>query len=103
MKRHQRNCRFSGNNMMAKYVDVTYVQSMTREGVEYRIMVNPDSGHLTCSCPSFKFQRKEIEDRWCKHTTQIESMGGCEKLLVKAKEAARQYITEEDLIVWASG
>lgn len=88
--------------MMARYTTVTEVESQSREGVKYRIQVNEDSGHLTCSCPAFKFQRKEIEDRWCKHTEMIEKMG-VEKLLAKVKATQRQWTTEEELIIWASG
>jgi hypothetical protein len=95
----------SGNNMMASYTTLTEVESQTRAGVMYRIQMNDDNGHLTCSFPSFKFQRLEVDARSCKHTKLIEEMGVetfRKKLKVKQQEKHQQWVTEEDLIVWAT-
>jgi hypothetical protein len=90
---------------MASYTTLTEVESQTRSGVMYRIQRDDSSGHLTCSCPSFKFQRLPVDDRSCKHTRMIEQIGVelfLEKVQVARKEKAREWVTEEDLIVWAS-
>lgn len=95
----------SGNNMMSSYTTLTEVESQTRAGVMYRIQMNDESGHLTCSCPSFKFQRLEVDARSCKHTRMIEEMGVekfRQKLRVKRQERKQEWVTEADLIVWAS-
>lgn len=87
---------------MARYTTVTEVESQSREGVKYLIQVNLDTGHLTCSCPAYKFQKKEVADRWCKHTIMVEKMGVVDILLTKAKERQQPWVNESELIVWAN-
>jgi hypothetical protein len=33
-------------------------------------------GNLYCSCPAWKFQKKPVEDRSCKHTMSVIVRGG---------------------------
>ena len=82
--------------LQPQYELVTNVESMSREGVTYEIKRNIATNHLSCSCPAFKFQRKEVEDRSCKHTILIEEKG-----IMQVQHEARQHrnysVTEGEL------
>ena len=60
-------------------------ESKSHPGKFYTVKQN---GTLGCDCPAFKFQRKPIQDRFCKHTRAVMAEREVAALPAETREAA---------------
>jgi hypothetical protein len=63
--------------MMAKYVTITKVESMSRAGVRYRIQMKGDSGHLNLFLPCLQIPEERNRGRVVKAHEHGREDGRC--------------------------
>ena len=51
-----------------------HVPSMTNPDKSYEVRLGKD-GNVYCTCPAWKFQRKPVADRVCKHMRAAQQAG----------------------------
>lgn len=79
----------------ANYTREFEIPSESRPNVFYTVKLWMESwqgfqkGMLSCSCPAWLYQRKEVVDRSCKHTKRVQGMLAREGSFAEIIEEAR--------------
>jgi len=69
------------------------VESFSRPGVTYEVVLHLDAkgsfkaGAFSCSCPAWRYQRRPVSERTCKHVQEVQAH-------VKAQDEAFHAIKE---------
>jgi len=78
--------------LSSRFEYYTTVRSETREGVTYEIKRDTVTGHLSCSCPAWRYQHLPTNERYCKHTRALMQISDEDR-----RQVTQRPVTEREL------